>query len=65
MATLAPNNSSRSIDDDSPFFVVQLVAAEVYAAAANGFRRKDIIANPNRSLVELVVSLKCGEGGED
>src|SRR3954464_14199701 len=47
------NSSAWRMDPDVP-----LVVPEVNADAAAGFRKKNIIANPNCSTVQLVVALK-------
>ena len=47
------NSSAWRMDPDVP-----LVVPEVNAAAAKGFAKKDIIANPNCSTAQLVVALK-------
>ena len=47
------NSSAWRMDPDVP-----LIVPEVNAAAARGFARKNIIANPNCSTAQLVVALK-------
>ena len=47
------NSSVWRMDPDVP-----LVVPEVNAAALDGFRKKNIIANPNCSTAQLVVALK-------
>jgi aspartate-semialdehyde dehydrogenase len=47
------NSSAWRYDSDVP-----LVVPEVNAAALDGFRKKNIIANPNCSTAQLVVALK-------
>ncbi|MYZ49013.1 aspartate-semialdehyde dehydrogenase [Propylenella binzhouense] len=47
------NSSAWRYDSDVP-----LIVPEVNAAAIEGFRRKNIIANPNCSTAQLVVALK-------
>src|SRR5471030_2629377 len=47
------NSSAWRLDPDVP-----LIVPEVNAAAAKGFGKKNIIANPNCSTVQLVVALK-------
>src|ERR1700731_1687197 len=52
-AVVIDNSSARRMDPDVP-----LIVPEVNAAAAAGFRKKGIIANPNCSTAQLVVALK-------
>src|SRR5919112_3713613 len=52
-AVVIDNSSQWRMDPDVP-----LVVPEVNAAAAEGFRKKNIIANPNCSTAQLVVALK-------
>src|SRR3984885_5009017 len=52
-AVVIDNSSAWRMDPDVP-----LVGAEVNAAAAAGFTKKNIIANPNCSTAQLVVALK-------
>ena len=52
-AVVIDNSSQWRMDPDVP-----LVVPEVNADALNGFRRKNIIANPNCSTAQLVVALK-------
>jgi aspartate-semialdehyde dehydrogenase len=52
-AVVIDNSSAWRMDPDVP-----LVVPEVNAAALDGFRRKNIIANPNCSTAQLVVALK-------
>src|SRR5947199_8025251 len=52
-AVVIDNSSAWRMDPDVP-----LVVPEVNADAAAGFRRKNIIANPNCSTAQLVVALK-------
>src|SRR6187455_3785744 len=47
------NSSAWRMDPDVP-----LIVPEVNAAAVEGFRKKNIIANPNCSTAQLVVALK-------
>ena len=47
------NSSAWRLDPDVP-----LIVPEVNAAAAKGFSKKNIIANPNCSTIQLVVALK-------
>ena len=50
---LIDNSSAWRLDPDVP-----LIVPEVNAAAAKGFGKKNIIADPNRSTAQLVVALK-------
>jgi aspartate-semialdehyde dehydrogenase len=52
-AVVIDNSSAWRMDPDVP-----LVVPEVNAAALDGFRKKNIIANPNCSTAQLVVALK-------
>jgi aspartate-semialdehyde dehydrogenase len=52
-AVVIDNSSTWRMDPDVP-----LIVPEVNAAAVEGFRRKNIIANPNCSTAQLVVALK-------
>jgi aspartate-semialdehyde dehydrogenase len=52
-ALVIDNSSAWRMDPDVP-----LIVPEVNAAAARGFSKKNIIANPNCSTVQLVVALK-------
>jgi aspartate-semialdehyde dehydrogenase len=52
-AVVIDNSSQWRMDPDVP-----LVVPEVNADALNGFRKKNIIANPNCSTAQLVVALK-------
>jgi aspartate-semialdehyde dehydrogenase len=52
-AVVIDNSSAWRMDPDVP-----LIVPEVNAAAVEGFRRKNIIANPNCSTAQLVVALK-------
>jgi aspartate-semialdehyde dehydrogenase len=52
-AVVIDNSSAWRMDADVP-----LVVPEVNAAALDGFRKKNIIANPNCSTAQLVVALK-------
>src|SRR6201989_1469185 len=52
-AVVIDNSSHWRMDPDVP-----LVVPEVNAAAVEGFRKKNIIANPNCSTAQLVVALK-------
>ena len=52
-AVVIDNSSQWRMDPDVP-----LVVPEVNAAAVEGFRKKNIIANPNCSTAQLVVALK-------
>jgi aspartate-semialdehyde dehydrogenase len=52
-AVVIDNSSAWRMDPDVP-----LIVPEVNAAAAAGFRKKGIIANPNCSTAQLVVALK-------
>src|ERR1700759_1032284 len=52
-AVVIDNSSQWRMDPDVPLFV-----PEVNAAAVEGFRKKNIIANPNCSTAQLVVALK-------
>jgi aspartate-semialdehyde dehydrogenase len=52
-AVVIDNSSAWRYDPDVP-----LVVPEVNAAAVEGFRKKNIIANPNCSTAQLVVALK-------
>src|SRR4026209_2942111 len=52
-AVVIDNSSQWRMDPDVP-----LVVPEVNADAINGFRKKNIIANPNCSTAQLVVALK-------
>src|SRR5262245_33868103 len=52
-AVVIDNSSAWRYDADVP-----LIVPEVNAAAVEGFRRKNIIANPNCSTAQLVVALK-------
>src|SRR6202045_1701474 len=52
-AVVIDNSSCWRLDPDVP-----LIVPEVNAAAAAGFRKKGIIANPNCSTAQLVVALK-------
>ena len=52
-AVVIDNSSAWRMDPDVP-----LVVPEVNAAAVDGFRKKNIIANPNCSTAQLVVALK-------
>lgn len=52
-AVVIDNSSAWRYDQDVP-----LIVPEVNAAAAAGFRKKNIIANPNCSTAQLVVALK-------
>src|SRR5207253_4628036 len=52
-AVVIDNSSAWRMDPDVP-----LVVPEVNAAAVEGFRKKNIIANPNCSTAQLVVALK-------
>jgi aspartate-semialdehyde dehydrogenase len=52
-AVVIDNSSTWRMDPDVP-----LVVPEVNAAALDGFRKKNIIANPNCSTAQLVVALK-------
>jgi aspartate-semialdehyde dehydrogenase len=52
-AVVIDNSSQWRMDPDVP-----LVVPEVNAAALDGFRKKNIIANPNCSTAQLVVALK-------
>src|ERR1700692_3520979 len=52
-AVVIDNSSCWRMDPDVP-----LIVPEVNAAAAAGFRKKGIIANPNCSTAQLVVALK-------
>src|SRR5213083_1485163 len=52
-AVVIDNSSAWRMDPDVP-----LIVPEVNAAAIEGFRKKNIIANPNCSTAQLVVALK-------
>jgi aspartate-semialdehyde dehydrogenase len=52
-AVVIDNSSTWRMDPDVP-----LIVPEVNAAAVEGFRKKNIIANPNCSTAQLVVALK-------
>src|SRR6186713_3179031 len=52
-AVVIDNSSAWRYDSDVP-----LIVPEVNAAAVAGFRKKNIIANPNCSTAQLVVALK-------
>jgi aspartate-semialdehyde dehydrogenase len=52
-AVVIDNSSAWRMDPDVP-----LIVPEVNADAAEGFRKKNIIANPNCSTAQLVVALK-------
>src|SRR5881227_1375452 len=52
-AVVIDNSSAWRMDPDVP-----LIVPEVNAAAISGFRKKNIIANPNCSTAQLVVALK-------
>src|SRR3954454_18953294 len=52
-AVVIDNSSQWRMDPDVP-----LVVPEVNADALNGFRKKNIIANPNCSTAQLVIALK-------
>src|SRR3569623_1627633 len=52
-AVVIDNSSAWRMDPDVP-----LIVPEVNAAAVEGFRKKNIIANPNCSTAQLVVALK-------
>src|SRR4029078_12715303 len=52
-AVVIDNSSQWRMDPDVP-----LIVPEVNAAAIDGFRKKNIIANPNCSTAQLVVALK-------
>src|SRR6201986_1779516 len=52
-AVVIDNSSTWRMDPDVP-----LIVPEVHAAATEGFRKKNIIANPNCSTAQLVVALK-------
>ena len=52
-AVVIDNSSCWRMDPDVP-----LIVPEVNAAAVEGFRKKNIIANPNCSTAQLVVALK-------
>jgi aspartate-semialdehyde dehydrogenase len=52
-AVVIDNSSAWRMDPDVP-----LIVPEVNAAALDGFRKKNIIANPNCSTAQLVVALK-------
>ena len=52
-AVVIDNSSQWRMDPDVP-----LIVPEVNAAAVEGFRKKNIIANPNCSTAQLVVALK-------
>ena len=52
-AVVIDNSSCWRMDQDVP-----LIVPEVNAAAVEGFRKKNIIANPNCSTAQLVVALK-------
>src|SRR5438477_786164 len=52
-AVVIDNSSAWRMDPDVP-----LIVPEVNAAAIDGFRKKNIIANPNCSTAQLVVALK-------
>src|SRR3954453_16172063 len=52
-AGVIDNSSAWRMDPDVP-----LIVPEVNAAALDGFRKKNIIANPNCSTAQLVVALK-------
>src|SRR6201999_4200871 len=52
-AVVIDNSSAWRMDPDVP-----LIVPEVNAAAAKGFSKKNIIANPNCSTAQLVVALK-------
>jgi aspartate-semialdehyde dehydrogenase len=52
-AVVIDNSSAFRMDPDVP-----LIVPEVNAAAVEGFRKKNIIANPNCSTAQLVVALK-------
>src|SRR6202453_519234 len=52
-AVVIDNSSTWRMDPDVP-----LIVPEVNADAAKGFRKKNIIANPNCSTAQLVVALK-------
>ncbi len=52
-AVVIDNSSAWRYDADVP-----LIVPEVNAAAVDGFRKKNIIANPNCSTAQLVVALK-------
>src|SRR4051794_29963950 len=52
-AVVIDNSSTWRMDPDVP-----LIVPEVNAAAIEGFRKKNIIANPNCSTAQLVVALK-------
>src|SRR5437763_7370111 len=52
-AVVIDNSSTWRMDPDVP-----LIVPEVNAAAIDGFRKKNIIANPNCSTAQLVVALK-------
>ena len=52
-AVVIDNSSQWRMDPDVP-----LIVPEVNAAAIEGFRKKNIIANPNCSTAQLVVALK-------
>jgi aspartate-semialdehyde dehydrogenase len=51
--TVIDNSSQFRMDPDVP-----LIVPEVNAAAIDGYRRKNIIANPNCSTAQMVVALK-------
>src|SRR5437588_5060494 len=52
-AVVIDNSSAWRMDPDVP-----LIVPEVNAAAIEGFRKKNIVANPNCSTAQLVVALK-------
>src|SRR6185437_9812034 len=52
-AVVIDNSSTWRMDPDVP-----LIVPEVNAAAIEGFRKKNIVANPNCSTAQLVVALK-------
>src|SRR6516225_224332 len=52
-AVVIDNSSAWRMDPDVP-----LIVPEVNAAATEGFKKKNIIANPNCSTAQLVVALK-------
>src|SRR5712672_3920082 len=52
-AVVIDNSSAWRMDPD-----VRLIVPEVNAAGIDGFRKKNIIANPNCSTAQLVVALK-------
>src|SRR3569833_3656272 len=52
-AVVIDNSTAWRYDSDVP-----LIVPEVNAAAVEGFRKKNILANPNCSTAQLVVALK-------